>query len=349
MKKKFGVIGFYGQSNFGDDLFCFVIAKLMEANGEDYFIQNGLIRTKHNINVSKVPVFWRWNADTGLLGKLARIASNLDATLKAEKLIYGGGSVFGKYASFKQRELIRIAAKITNTKLYAFGVSLGPFKGEQDEKRYAKLLRCFKEILTRDKESFTFAMRNGLNAIDSCDMVWGLPSVYKKPNNASKKLLICLHRPLSFKKLDNPEIFFRNFEEINILNLDKGSVALSKTLLSELNTIANIPVMVTNYFEENIENSIDEFSTASFVVTSKLHGAITAAAFDVPFALLEYQPKCTQFVKSINGYENFLNHGDALIFMQNISKIFEFRRSIKFDAIRKSDMVQKHFKEMLAR
>ena len=51
---------------------------------------------------------------------------------------------------------------------------------------------------------------------------------------------------------------------------------------------------------EDLSRFLAEFSRLRFVVGERLHGAVLAAAMDVPFVALPYKPKCLDFAESLD-------------------------------------------------
>lgn len=347
MKNYWAIVGFYGQKNFGDDLFCYVMSSLMKTYKQQHFIQNGLIKSKDAVNYSHLPGFWRFIQTQGALGSVSRVLSNISAVIGAEKIVFGGGSVFGRYASYKQRALVVNIAKFLHRDLYAFGVSIGPFASNQEEEDYRALLNRFKFILARDEESWKAVQKHNLNGIRGCDMVWSISSIHKKKECKARRLIISMHRHDDIKAILDLGDFFENFEQIEILNLDSESVAVGTVLAKSLADRFTTRVEVKNYFDVDIEDVLDDISSAAYVITSKLHGAITAAAYGVPFSLLEYQEKCTEFVRSFGNLDIFLNRGDIQIFIKNTPEIYRFGKKINFNVGQRCSSVHSCFVKML--
>lgn len=344
---KWVVTGFYGQGNFGDDLFCYVMAKLMEEHGQDYLIQNGFINSKSRINCSQSFFFRKYIARKGWLGKIARISSIFFAGARGENIVFGGGSVFGRYASYRQRKIACILASFLNRKLFAFGVSLGPFEGKLEEEKYAAILRKFNLIVTRDESSHRISDLFSLKGKRACDMVFSIPDFHKKKDANSKALVIALHELSSVEALFLDRAWLRKFERVTIIALDGKSKGLSASIKQYADLLFLNKTRLIDFGEAGIEEVLNEISSASFVITSKLHGAITAAAYGVRFTLLEYQEKCTELLRSLNGFEPFYNFGNESLFIQNIGRVYESLEPSEWNLEGRRDEVVQSFRKML--
>lgn len=73
----------------------------------------------------------------------------------------------------------------------------------------------------------------------------------------------------------------------------------------------------------------EQMRGVDFLIAFKLHAAILAACYNVPFALVEYQPKCRDFSASL-GWERFCFKPEELSSELLLAKIQEVEaRSIE--------------------
>lgn len=345
--KKWAVTGFYGQDNFGDDLFCYVMAKLMKSHGQDYFLQNGFIASRAAVNVSALPFAQKFNKQRGKLGAVHRLLSMVVSLVRADYLVFGGGSLFGKYASYKQRKFACLLAKILNKKLFAYCVSLGPFKDAEQELRYSILLKKFDLVVTRDLASHQISERMTINRHDAIDMVFAISSFHKKGAPRSRKLVLALHKLNFLEKFLEEGAWLDKFDQILILHLDDQARNIGVELHRRLSISFKGDLSMRHYKDMALEDALDEISSASFVVTSKLHGAIAAAAYGVPFSLLEYQEKCTEFLIALGGFDGYLNLGDEDLFIERTPYLYQHLDMASWELQKKNDLVHQSFKAMI--
>jgi polysaccharide pyruvyl transferase WcaK-like protein len=345
--KTWAITGFYGQDNFGDDLFCFVIANLMKKHGQRYFLQNGFVKCRADLSKSALPFARIFNKQRGVLGAVHRLMSVVFSMIRADCFVFGGGSLFGRYASYKQRRFASLMASILNRKLFAFCVSLGPFRSPAEESKYSAVLKKFDLVVTRDTASHKVAKRMSLNRSDAVDMVFAIQTIHEKKVPTEKKIVLALHRLALVDEFLVQSSWLEAFDKVVILHLDDEAETIGARLYEGLSKSLSGKLSMRSYKAMNLEDVLDEISSASFVITSKLHGAVTAAAYGVPFSLFEYQEKCTEFLVTLGGFDGYLNFGDESVFIRLTPQIFEKMIQPNWDLQRKSDLVRASFEEMI--
>lgn len=317
MKNKIIVTGFYGQSNFGDDLFCYILSKAFD--DDNCRILNGEFKSKSKVNFYKIPCLSKYYNNKGFLGSISRILTNCWMSIVPDVLIYGGGSVFCKYASLKQRWLTYRLSKYSLTKKYAFGVSIGPFKNIEEESKYIRILSSFDMIFLRDKASETYLDKANINYIRSNDMVWSLSEYVKVEDKKRERIVLCTHSVLDVNKLSDALYnSFNKDQPITVLCLEESEIYHCKKLFDELILKCFIDVEFCCYYKDNIENTIQLLGTAELVITSKLHGAITSAVYGTKFLLFEYQEKCSHLLDEVNYTKEIKNFGNENVFFESI-------------------------------
>lgn len=85
-----------------------------------------------------------------------------------------------------------------------------------------------------------------------------------------------------------------------------------------------------------INKALDYFKDIDVFVGEKLHASVFAACTYTPFVMLEYEPKCLDFMKSI-GYEKYNYRTDRL----NADEIFTTLKELYDDSVR----IQQHLKK----
>lgn len=298
MKRLF-VLGFYGQNNFGDDLFCYVIISSLEKYNKVKFVgvTQSLFEENSFFPISVNRIFITQN---NLIGKLYRIFLNIVSVIVANKILYGGGSVFGKYASYKQRSLVINLAKLLNKKVYALGVSIGPFDNLEQERKFLKLISNLDAIWVRDKKSENYLSKYNIPYVSHGDMVFALRNKLGSKKTQKNLMIIAVHELAyidDIVKIINQHLNKKG--EVLFISLDPESKRVANNLREKIRD-QNLAYII---YSNNLIEIIELFKTAEFVVTSKLHGAIISYVLNIPFYLYEYQDKCTEFLKLINWYE----------------------------------------------
>lgn len=339
--------GFYGQKNYGDDLFCLVISRLMRYENLACIIQNGYIYSNEKIRLPTLKFPPQVISNKGVLGKAARVLSNIQTAMLGKNVVFGGGSVFGRHASYRQRLLTTVCGALFGSNFFAFGVSVGPFSSRTELQKYASMLKKFKYVCVRDGVSAKFLEDCGVSCNLGPDMAWVLPSLIEKSSSQSTKTaVVAMHSLDCLPAMRELEDFFSQFGKVFLIALDKGSVNVSNALEETYRRGGKVCVERFNYFDSPIERTIELFSSAHYVVTSKLHGAITAAAYGVPFSLFEYQAKCSDFLREVDFPVAHLNGGDYSKFTKSTREVYQ--EGVLVPTLGRSQLVVNRFLEMVA-
>ena len=320
--EKWVVHGFYGQRNFGDDLFCVIMSRLFERKSVAYAVLNSDVKTRFSIRSLKMPLLNAHVSKNNKLGRIARVVSNLLSVIVADVVVYGGGSLFGRYASLKQRKLITTFASVLGKEVYAFGVSIGPFESSGEKREFQKVLSRFQMVFVRDESSFKYGREMICEkAHRAPDMAWALPDIIPKTKKEVNCLVVALHILADREYVGSIIELADNFDEIVVLALDEGAEEVSEWISSQFEK-RNMPATYIRYFDVDIEDVVEIIGSAAFVITTKLHGAIVSRAYGVRCALLEYQEKCTEFQRTVGIGEEYLNHGVEEIYYRTLNSFY---------------------------
>lgn len=305
------VTGFYGQDNFGDDLFEFFFNSELRKTGAKVTCYGaGPLRPGSEANCGFVgrTIYGR----NALVNKVLRVITNIKMVLTSDLIVYGGGSVFGKYASFRQRYVVAALAKIFRKKLWAIGVSIGPFVDERQEKAYVKVLRGFDNIVVRDKASLEVLDRSPISPSKYKllpDVAFLTPAFIggqQERRGGEVTLVLAVHlREYSGAVIDFIKSQGGGYEKIIVISLEGTSNCVAVDLYETVKTQVGVRVGVNLYNgPSDFLSFCDLIKNASYVITSKLHGSIVAAAYGVPFHVFCYQEKCTDLVEMLD-YQQF--------------------------------------------
>lgn len=303
--KKIALFGYYGRNNFGDDLFVYVISRLSE-RFPSLRCRFVAVSQKKEIVAYGIgaPGLGKFLARNDLLGAAARYACYVSGAIWADHLVFAGGTLFGQQASLRFSQSIYGFSKLLRKPVSAIGVSVGPFFEQKQRDRVLSSLRAFREVAVRDGVSLATLREGGLtNASVSGDIVLALPTIYRPAKTSEQKrtLLIAVH----LSEYEETSILIAKhlvqrslINTISVVSLDEETNASLERLAFNFRGMG--VEVITKRYDDSICEIVDLIASAKFVVTSKLHGGITAFAYGVPFVMFAYQRKCLDFL-SDNG------------------------------------------------
>lgn len=338
--------GYYGMSNFGDDLFGLVCAggatkfwphsktrllsTFIDGSDAEFTIPNWFNRDLY--------------ASTGLLGAGSRLMFALSEACRSQMFILGGGSVLSSQSS-GVRDLIYKTSHITKLRFAALGVSIGPFASLAEEKGAKEFLSGFEYISVRDSVSYQLAESFSLDCpvIMAGDLAGLVPVLFD-----TKKECVKYGRPTLGVSLCNYESIIggdkrleqeRNQVLINaVINVAKrfgarvevfslnnhqqfGDDILAESIGSRLSK-EGIEFKLNRHIELGFFEVWKRIACCDAFISVRLHGAIAAYLNEVPFALVEYHKKCGDFLDDI-GQSTDLRLSGTSTDSENIEKVLE--------------------------
>lgn len=320
--------GYYGKLNTGDDAFVEVsswAAKNIWKKDKYRFLT---VTEKLPDTINQAKGYWF------SLPKTYRFQTNL-LMKQASHFISAGGSTFHSALSPRSVRNIAVGTKQNwnkELKIGAVGVSLGPFRNLQDERAVISYLKGLDFLALRDRISYDFACSLSLpyEPVEAFDMAAILPDIYGEDVviNADKRV-----NPIVGVSLCRYESYLQNG---NISNEQRRNSQL-EGLIKELNTngvkfrffvfnghhkvgdreitlqtikrcnVANYEIVEYTKKTKEMYSSIQD---CDFVLSTRLHAAIFACFAKVPFMLVEYHRKCTDFLNDM-GVANEYKLNDA--------------------------------------
>ncbi len=320
--------GFYGQLNTGDDAFVEVASwgsRLYWGIDNVRFLakRNNLPSTDRPLKGYPItfPKTYKYQ-DSFLL-------SNSRYLISA-----GGSTIHGKLSkSGIKYKALQKKLNGDNIKVGGIGVSIGPFKNSEDERSVVHYLKNIDFLALRDEKSFQFA--NSLNLpykpINAFDLAALLPEVYQKQvgnanhiKNTRPTIGVSVCPVESIVGGNIQDEVKRNSKMISLLkeieaNLDvnfKFYIINGNKNIGDLDlTKATIAAVAPKYYQiedytKKTEQVWTSISNCDFVLSTRLHAAIFACFAEVPFMLVEYHRKCSDFLDNI-GYRHEYRLGDA--------------------------------------
>lgn len=319
MSKNIKLTGYYGMSNYGDDLFSLISYQAVIDNFKPSACSliGPTINQKssgYNLKFSKINSFY---SELNNLGKITRFINYLSATYSTDYLMFCGGSLYNNNSTASKDVLYLM--NFNRYKFHALGVSVGPFQSIDSEKRAIKTLSQYEYISLRDLKSYQRVSSYNLHAklVSSADLA-GLALDYfptpKQSPTRSKQFIIGFS-PCMFADGLSAKNFIAHFAsnmeyakkhlnfKVEILCLNQNSFNGDIELCNLANDMLKnlgIASTIIKYKDIGVQRTWERISSYDFFVSVRLHGAITAYLTETPFFLYEYQEKCTEFLNYIN-------------------------------------------------
>ena len=326
--KKLIFSGYYGQSNMGDDAFGIVAVW----GAKKYWNSKAsLLSSKGPIN-KKITINYELPKKQYFRGEF--LFRTIKKLLISDMCILAGGSVLHtQHKMLTINGLIFLFAKIGLCKVGAIGVSIGPFKTEEDYIYIKKQLTKFKFLVLRDKKSYDIAVSMELpyKPILASDLAFLLPELHlsEKLQKSKNKILgisLCHYERYTDGNIKNEvrreSLILEVLQEvIKTLNVKLRFFIINghNSLGDEefiMKTIAKLSLSKKEYevinYSPNTLSMLDKIVECDTVFTTRLHGAIFAAAMNIPSLLVEYHEKCSDYLDDI-GLEDDWRIGDMEI------------------------------------
>lgn len=322
--RKILISGYYGFDNFGDDAILHVMVSEFKKhldNPSITVISNNPAKIKKNYGVDSIHRF-----------NTREIIKKMKAS---DVFISGGGSLLQDTTSRKSLiyylSLIFLA-KYFGKKTIIFAQGIGPINS-----MFSRLLTKFvisnvDLITVRDKESFNFLKKMGINSSLATDPVWGLEISAENKLLKVDKINIGIQLR-QWKTLTNKNInvianiLCEKFNDekncINLISLQDShdleimqqlkNILLKKNLNSEIRIFSNL----------SIDQSINLLGNLDYLIGMRFHACLISANFNVPTLALSYDPKVTSLaleskmpfinINALKNKENFIFQIDELI------------------------------------
>ncbi|TFD68559.1 polysaccharide pyruvyl transferase family protein [Cryobacterium sp. Hb1] len=294
-------------SNYGDDLFC----EVWLARGDVLLPGLDIHIVGHNPRIGA-----RVFSSNTRVGSIWRAAMGINAVLRAHIIVLGGGSVLSDISGV--RRLQWRFSKCTRTAFQSLGVSVGPFTTEEHRNTVSAFLNDNERVVVRDKTSVDSGLtmdlpqeigmggdlaalhpRAGIrhrvsDGVKSDRRVVGLAlcRTVGFGNEATDRLVralaIALDSTRTMGITDHITVISLNGHS---LHGDEEISTRAVNLLLQLGLNVNL----VRYGDLGVVSTWTLLASFDAVVAVRLHGAISAYLAYVPFVLVEYHQKCTDF------------------------------------------------------
>ncbi|MXP13331.1 hypothetical protein GRI44_00970 [Altererythrobacter confluentis] len=354
---KVGFTGYYGMSNFGDDLFGHVcLQEVHRWRGVDCA---KLIAPPFAPDVAAfIPSrFGFIYSSGGILGQSLRLSAQVAARAKFDLLFDGGGSVFKDI-----RGVSKLADNLVGSEKVAraaIGVSIGPFVNGAAECRVREHLKHYEYISVRDEPSRQWMESQSFSLPwhSAGDLVGAMPM----PKGIGRRGIGLA--PVNFRDAipEDGSPVANLYNEILSAIIEAAGETGEQIKIFALQ--GRIDDIWTHWFESRLSarglktevysraaissrSLLRELVRCRAVISGRLHGAIIAYLSQVPFTLIEYEEKCTAFLADVGQADSLrLGRGfeDTQPIFQIINRLLENPPSptVKTEAYSKRS--QEHF------
>jgi polysaccharide pyruvyl transferase WcaK-like protein len=309
--------GYYGQQNTGDDAFCAIAAW----GAREYWQTSHINFLSSTLPLLTVPGNAIQTLTPTFCGQ--NLLKSLWASSRASAIVYAGGSILGNRLGFL-RKMAMFMNKIKHSPLLgAIGVSVGPFPDSIARREVKKFLSQFSFLVLRDTASYEEAcsMKLPFQPIAGFDLAALLPLVYGKladsfaADSGRQPVLgvsVCHYERYVCKDLKNEKRREAGITEILKLVAKSipltirffvfnghsrvGDIELTTQMAQELSSLAKVEVVP---YVESPGETYWKIGECDAVLATRLHAGIFAFAADVPFLMVEYHRKCSDFLEEI--------------------------------------------------
>lgn len=320
-KPRITCVGYYGQGNFGDDLFVEVmmtVAKKAWSVDDIQYIGNPVVGHEEYVATGCFGVSLQRGQSR--LQRLVVQASILIRTiLTRDVVVVAGGSLFSSSGSYRLIQSFSWAARMGFVELVVLGVSIGPFTCIADEQRALRAVSSATVVAVRDSASATIASDWNLGArlIRSGDLAVALFSSGDSDRIDTRQpvlgVSVCQYESIvggtSSIEADRVEALISGIVEaacganfvvrILVLNTDgaTGDDSVSARLQDRLRAEGIVHEIVRS--TGGPARMLAAVGACSAVLSVRLHGGVAAYTQGIPFALVEYHAKCGAFLDDI--------------------------------------------------
>jgi polysaccharide pyruvyl transferase WcaK-like protein len=253
----------------------------------------------------------------GKRGKAARAVTAIYGVLGCRHVLLGGGSVLNQLQGV--RRLQSTLGRFRRTRWSAVGVSVGPFHSKKDEREVQEFIARFHGISVRDGRSLVDAKRLGAGAVSSNGGDLALQKETRVAAGTNHRLVfipcIGVDEKLQWRfarAIGESVIHLDSIPEIVVLSVNSntahGDDELSRRCADLLEALG---AKYLRYVDLGVEETWDLIGSSSWVISGRLHGAITAYRHSVPFVALEYHPKVSDFLDDVHADKDLRVKQDA--------------------------------------
>lgn len=321
--------GYYGHKNIGDDVFCVVA---------DWTFKNKFGLNDTHVQGLDLPHLKYIQQSKLSSNKYIKYGQLYMEALKSSNIIHVGGSTFGDGAT----SIVDVRNIYQYKKLYALGISVGPFKTKDDFNYIRNYLNKFRYVSVRDQQSMDHVqemklesrVEKGFDVAALLPLIGNdtsyVPEVHSYTSEGSKKVIgisVCnyekYHNGNLQKEQEREEQLVLLLESLQQLygdvefrffifnaNEHVGDKPFTERIIDTVKRFKQVTISLVNYNRDTLA-FWDKMKKCDLFIGFRLHSAIMSYIAEVPFILFEYHAKCTDFLKSVGYNQDY--SVDALV------------------------------------
>ena len=321
--------GYYGYRNAGDDSFVEVSAwgaRKYWNVAETLFLGSDLPKTSYNTSGLRQQRFRGQN----------RFETMYHVFTGGIFLSAGGSTFEATFPWHHARGLALLRKRLRDRiPIGAIGVSIGPYRNMEAERQYREYLKHLDFVAVRDTRSFELVSSYALpyKPIDAFDLAALLPLVYGNPerplgNQVNKVIGVSIcHYERYERGMDQSKERKREQYILDLLlrlsravqakfrfiefNGHKrvGDRSFLRSVMAHLSKNSKADMEFVPY-SSDVRSVYNAIADCSLVISTRLHASVFACFSGVPFFLIEYHQKCSDFLDAIH-YEPQYRLGDG--------------------------------------
>lgn len=315
------ISGYFGFKNIGDEAILRVLVEHLKPFGKLKILSYNPEETKQKYSAESTHRL------------------NLNAIVKCDLFISGGGGILQDKTSFKSflyyLGLIWFA-KTLGKKVAVIGQGIGPIKRGISKRMLIKVLNTLDLITVRDQTSFDFLKKAGLKnpkILETADLAFLLKNKdFHVSKEKDKRIIFSLRPSLKSNKIKEIaeciDLLLKNinYEVCLIPFKDPDDVKVINELLVYIKNKSSVTILP---FDDSPEKALAIIESAAIVVGMRLHSLIFATNRLVPSIGLSYDPKVDAFMEEIGGHCVPLEKIEAKDLYNSIDNTLKTAESIK--------------------
>jgi len=322
--KKATLVGYHGRKNLGDDIFREIVL---------HWLRNKLNVTACSITAKKDSIALSKDLNLSFIeSPIESVSRSIWApifisSLRCNYLVFSAGSIFTIQPFFIIYSMLILLRAIRgkNLKIFAIGVSIGPFRNRYDKYWCLKALALFDKVILRDKRSETFIENAMVNYKKSYDLALSYNILLDKidPYNCNDKFKL---------GISITERGFRSCKQSHSDDCEQYVSLIERVLLSSTNSTVKLFAVCSDPHDGDIklcthvanrlmgyadrisieiyDNNVDEYlkslSMCSAIIASRMHAGIMGILNKVPVYQVSYAEKISEFYMNCGVDETYL-------------------------------------------
>ncbi|MFK5950444.1 MAG: polysaccharide pyruvyl transferase family protein [Methylococcales bacterium] len=340
------LVGYHGHKNLGDDIFREILFNWMS---KDLGVGNCAITATKGSIVPHKKIEIKY-----LESPIKKISRSIwlpifSRAMKSNYLIFSAGSIFTIQPFFIIYMLLLLLRLLRrDLKIYAVGVSAGPYKSDFDRYWCLKAFSLMDHVMLRDKRSESIIRQSKLNINHklSYDLALSYNHFFhkSKPTINTEKILGVSLTARGFERcsLKHSKICEMYVELIKavldsefkpIVRLyavcsdeEYGDVELCEHVKGRLQPYLDRVIVVK--YENDIDDHLNSLYECSAVIATRMHAGIMAILHNVPTYQITYAEKISEFYSHASISDKYLRNMDELStndMYQFLSDAFDMR------------------------